>query len=246
MDEIKTFHLGSDRPSQRVEETSIKFDGNFDANALTTALRHAFFQAWRIDSKLPLWVRQMEGGSGRKYRYFVNNLFEQLPGSRYLEIGVYKGSTLCAAAYKNDLSATCIDHWKEFGGKDEFDEHARLLKLASPKADLTVIDNDFRNVDYKSLKKNGIFCFDGPHSEQDHYDGITLALPALKDEFILIIDDWVMPSVKDGTHRAIARARLDIVASITIETTQDNTLPTLLGSWFSDWHNGYFLAVVRK
>ncbi len=242
----KTFHLGAERPAQRVEETSIRFDGDFDASPKGVALRHAFFQCWRLETKLPLWIRQMDGGSGRKYRYLANHLIEQLSGSRYLEIGSYKGSTLCSAAYGNQLHATCIDHWQQFGGRDEFDGHVQQMTRETSGLSLTVIESDFRQVDYGRIGKFSIFCFDGPHDDVDHYDGLVMALPALDDEFVLIVDDWVMPSVQTGTKRALDDAGLDVVASIIIETTQDNSLPTLLGSWFSDWHNGYLLAIVRK
>ncbi|MVA55290.1 class I SAM-dependent methyltransferase [Agrobacterium vitis] len=192
----KTFDLGPGRQSQRVEETSIRFEGNFDASLYGVALRHAFFQAWRLDSKLPLWIRQMEGGSGRKYRYLVNNLFEQLSGSRYLEIGSYKGSTLCSAGFGNILQATCVDHWQEFGGKKEFEEHTNRLSKVSPGLNLTVIESDFRTIDFAKIGKFDVFCFDGPHAEIDHYDGLVLAVPALEQEFVLIVDDWNMASVQ--------------------------------------------------
>jgi hypothetical protein len=239
----KTFHLGADRPNQRVEETSIAFDGNFDT-PYGSALRHAFFQALRLDSKLPLWVRQMEGGSGRKYRYLINNLIAQLGRPRYLEIGSYMGSTLCSALYGNTATATCIDHWKEFGGRPEFD--ANIARVLNDDIKLRIIESDFRKVDYRSLGTFNVYCFDGPHLEQDQYDALAITQDALDNTYILIVDDWVMPSVRNGTMRGLEDAHSRVLASITIQTTQDSTLPTLLGSWFSDWHNGYFIAVVTK
>ncbi len=35
---------------------------------------------------------------------------------RYLEIGVWKGSSLCAAMWKNEITCLAIDNWSEFGG----------------------------------------------------------------------------------------------------------------------------------
>jgi hypothetical protein len=243
-DVVKTFHLGADRPHQRVEETSIKFDGNFDTSRYGIALRHAFFQALRLDSKLPLWIRQMEGGSGRKYRYFVNNLMSILERPRYLEIGSYMGSTLCSAIYGNRIDATCIDHWEEFGGRTEFDQN--IARVLDDKIRLNIIEDDFRKVDFGAIGRFDVYCFDGPHLEQDHYDALALTQGALDKTYTLIVDDWVMPSVRAGTLRALEATHSRVLASITIETTQDSTLPTLVGSWFSDWHNGYFMAVVQK
>jgi hypothetical protein len=242
----KTFHLGADRPTQRVEETSIRFAGDFDATAYGKLVRHAFFMALALDTKAPLWIKQMEGGSGRKYRYFINNLVQIMDDARYLEIGSYKGSTLCSAAYGNTLSATCIDYWNQFGGREDFDENIARLKVETPTLSLTVIESDMRLVDFSNIGKFNIYCFDGDHKEDDHYDALAITQDALDEPYILIIDDWVMPAVPAGTMRALRDTNSRILASITIETTQNGQLPTLLGSWFSDWHNGYFIAIVKK
>ena len=39
--------------------------------------------------------------------------------------------------------------------------------------------------------KLGPYCFDGPRSERDHMDGVSLAQPALDDEYLLIINDQI-------------------------------------------------------
>lgn len=250
MDEpVKTFHLGP-RPTQAVEESSTKFTGDFRATPQGRALKAAYIRALALDSKIPLWIKQMEGGSGRKYRYLVNNLVAATPDARYLEIGSYKGSTLCSAIFGNAAKATCIDHWKEFankvdgGGRPDFDRH--VARAINDNIKLSIIENDFRAVDYGAIGKFNLYCFDGPHQEQDQYDGVTLVRNALDDTYILIIDDWNLLRVRTGTMRALADLGAKIVCSIEILTTQNDDFPTLLASWFSDWHNGYFLGVIKK
>jgi len=79
----------------------------------------------------------------------------------------------------------------------------------------------------------------------DQFDGIALALPALEDEFILIVDDFNWDYVREGTFRAMSEKNLAVVASITIRTNASGREPKV---WMekSDWHNGYFIAVLAK
>ena len=39
---------------------------------------------------------------------------------------------------------------------------------------------------------------------------------------------------------------LKVISKIEIKTTQDNSLPKLFVGQYSDWHNGYFIAVCKK
>jgi hypothetical protein len=113
----------------------------------------------------------------------------------------------------------------------------------SPAVDFRFIENDFRRLDYTSLGHFNIFLFDGPHEESDQYDGIMVARPALEKSFVLIVDDWNWRQVRLGTFRAIRDAGYSIASSIEIRTTQDNKHAAVHGM-HSDWHNGYFIAVL--
>jgi hypothetical protein len=48
-----------------------------------------------------------------------------------------------------------------------------------------------------------------------------------------------------GTYRALRDAKCRVSTSIEVRTTLDNTQPLVIGSR-SDWHNGYFIAVISK
>jgi hypothetical protein len=109
-----------------------------------------------------------------------------------------------------------------------------------------LLESDFRLVDFESLNpKANVFLFDGPHAEKDQADGISLALPALQNPFVLIVDDFNWIDVREGTFRALREENLEVVCSITIRTDSHGHLPE---STFekSDWHNGYFFAVVSR
>ena len=72
-------------------------------------------------------------------------------------------------------------------------------------------------------------------------------MPALDNDFILIVDDWNWKRVRSGTVNAIKDNDLEIIASIEIRTMQEEVwwAPDILGA-DSDWHNGYFIAVIKK
>lgn len=214
------------------------------ANNLVGTIKLSFREAMADQSKIDPAVLAIEGMSGRKYRQFINNLIRLLPNPRYLEVGSWAGSTLCSVVNGNTVSATVIDNWSEFGGpKEKFISNVTALK--SETSTVTVIESDFRVVDYTAIGKHNVYLFDGPHAMQDQYDGIALALPALEAQFALVVDDWNWQHVRAGTLTAIAKAGLDIEYALEIRSTLDNSHPEPARQ-HSDWHNGYFIAVLRQ
>ena len=79
------------------------------------AVKNSFNKALNCESKLPPWILNIQGMSGKKYRHFINNLFSSILNCRYLEIGSWKGSTLCSAIFNNrissDIKCELIDGW---------------------------------------------------------------------------------------------------------------------------------------
>ena len=192
---------------------------------------------------MPDWILSMDGMSGRKYRQLINMIVSRVENARYLEIGVWQGSTLCSAIWNNTVTAIACDNWSQFEGpRDKFFKNLNSVK--TDKNHVTVMEQDFRTIEYSDIGKFNIYMFDGPHEEQDQYDGVVAAIPALDNEFVLIVDDWNHPNVKNGTQRAIADLGL-IVDSISIDTSIDGSHPSPVYQ-YSDWHNGYFIASVKK
>jgi len=227
------------------EQLQIQLHGDFSHSSETKKLRQAYEKSMALDTKIPPWVALLEGMSGKKYRYLINALIESLAEVQYLEVGSWKGSTACAAMYGNPGKAICIDNWSEFGGpKTDFLEN--IHKVMTAETEITHIEQDFRQVDWASLPKANVYLFDGPHQEQDQIDGIMFALPALKDAFFLIVDDYNFPEVRRGTQTAIEQSALHVHCAIEVRTTQNDKLATFFRSNLSDWHNGYYIAFVSK
>jgi Methyltransferase domain len=226
-----------------MDETSIVTQG-VGSSLYWAAINNALNRALALDSKLPEPVLRMTGMSGRKYRRFINNLVSGLVDARYLEIGSWAGSTACAAMYGNHARIYCIDNWSEFGGpKEHFFQVTAACR--SPDIQFDFQESDYRKVDYTSIGHFNLYMFDGPHTYQDQYDGIRLAVPALDHEFVLIVDDWNWERVRKGTLDAVVDSKLRILGSVEIRTTQGGDDFPKIQMQHSEWHNGYFIGAVR-
>ena len=212
--------------------------------AMLEAVKTALAAALEPQGKLPDSVLAMQGLSGKKYRYFINNLIERVQSPRYLEIGTWAGSTLCAAIHGNDVTATAVDNWSQFGGPvNAF--YRNVSQHCSQQTRLTIINQDFRRIDYRAIGKFNVYLFDGPHEYQDQYDGLAYALEALDNQFVYIVDDWNWDEVRAGTMSAISDLGLTVMYATEIRSTTNNCTPDVRDQ-NSDWHNGYYIAILRK
>jgi hypothetical protein len=216
-------------------------------HVLAAALEAALDDALRPTESPPRDFLDIDGMSGRRYRLLINALVRYIADARYLEVGVWAGSTFCSAIADNAVRAVAVDNWSQFGGsRDDF--LANVARFEKGGGEVRLIESDFRAVDYAAQGRFNIYMFDGPHEEADQYDGLALALPALDDEFVLVVDDWNWQAVRNGTLRAIAALGLNEVHAVELRTTKDDTHPPHSGfdAKSTDWHNGYYLAVLRK
>ena len=72
-----------------------------------------------------------------------------------------------------------------------------------------------------------------------------MAQAALDDNYILIVDDWNWLEVQNGTWEALRQLDHGLVSKLEIRTTDDYSYPAV-ADHFSDWHNGYLVAVIAK
>ena len=223
---------------------SLLYSGSFSRTAEGKTLKDCFEAACTEPSNLPAQIRDIEGMSGQRYRSFINRLVGSVADARYLEVGSWAGSTAAAALFGNRVTALCIDNWSMFGGpRLQFFENMKLV--LSEKISFRIIEQDFRKVDFGSIGRFNVYLFDGPHEERDQYDGVVLAQPALPDRYYLIVDDWNWQAVRLGTFQALRDTGCRVDSAVEIRTSLDNEQPLDRGA-NSDWHNGYFLAVVFK
>ena len=203
-------------------------------------LKKAIIQADSNMSNISDAIKQIDGMSGMKTRHFLNNLLN-MPGGdvRYLEIGSWKGSSLCAAMYMNSANIVCIDNWSEFGGpRDEF-----LNNMETFRGQNTVryIEQDSWTVDVSTLPSFNMYMYDGEHSQEGHTKALTHYYPCLDDTFIFVVDDWNWEKVRTGTFDAIKALGLKIDCRFDILPSKDG-----YSEYRDGWWNGMGAFVLSK
>jgi hypothetical protein len=207
-----------------------------------TLIETAFINAENNISKNTNDIINMEGMSGTKTRHFYNNLLNT-EDSRYLEIGTWKGSSVCSAMCGNKAKVVCIDNWSEFGGpKSEFLVNFEKFKGENQ---AIFIENDCYKVDVSKLPKFNIYMYDGNHTNESHYKALLHYYNCLDDVFIFIVDDWNWKNVRDGTLNSIEKLKLKILYEKEIRLTWDNS-HTPQPQAKDTWWNGIYVAILKK
>ena len=205
-------------------------------------IENCFKSAENLDSKITHEIIDLHGMSGTKTRHFYNNLMN-MEDARYLEIGTWKGSSVCAAMCGNSAKVTCIDNWSEFGGpKEEFLKNFEKFKGDN---DAKFIESDCFAVDVSELPKFNVYLYDGNHSYDSHYKALKHFYACLDDEFIFIVDDWNWEDVRNGTRNCIEKLNLEVLFDREIRMTWDNS-HTPLNIAKEHWWNGIYVANLKK
>ncbi len=209
-----------------------------------THIEKSYAAAENGKSKITQKIMAMDGMSGTKTRHFYNNMLD-FPDARYLEIGTWKGSSVCSAMCGNSAKVVCIDNWSEFGGpKDAFLQNFAEFKGANT---ATFVEYDCFTLDVNVLPKHGfnIYMYDGNHSSDSHYNALVHYYNCLDDIFIFIVDDWNWGSVREATMRAIKDVGLTILYEKAIRLTDDDThTPHEIA--VRSWWNGIYIALLQK
>lgn len=202
----------------------------------------AFQNAENMVSKITNDIINMEGMSGTITRHFYNNLLNT-EDARYLEIGTWKGSSVCSAMCGNKAKVVCIDNWSEFGGpKNEFIANFTKFKGEN---DATFIESDCYKVDASTLPKFNIYMYDGNHTDESHYKALMHYYNCLDDVFIFIVDDWNWKAVREGTARSIQKLNLKVLYEQKVRLTWDDShTPQPLAA--KTWWNGIYVAILQK
>ncbi len=198
-------------------------------------------------SKLTPEALQVPGMSSPKVRHLLNNLCS-LPGTSYLEIGCWKGSTLVAALTGNPMHAFAFDNWSEFllegesPRKDFFQNVAPFLQSGSLKffeADCFAIDRPAQFFAHEKLQSPiNIYFYDGSHLLSNQKKAFTFFNAVFDDCFIAIVDDWNWDYVQQGTKEAFDELGYRILFEQSFLTTHNGDSDT--------WWNGLYIAVIQS
>jgi len=198
-------------------------------------VKTAFEKAEKNESKITDEILNIHGMTGKKTRHFYNNLLNK-DDIRYLEIGTWKGSSVCSAMYGNKAKVVCIDDWSEYGNhRDEFLNNFNIYKGEN---DARFIEQDCYKVDISELLKFNIYMYDGNHTKDCHYKALIHYYDCLDDIFIFIVDDWNWEDVRNGTYESIKQLNLTTLYEKEIYTPGNCTYDT--------WWNGIYVAILQK
>lgn len=188
-------------------------------------------------SKVNPEILNMDGMSSRKVRHFLNNIGAGV--EKYLEVGVWKGSTFLSATYDNmSLTAYAVDNWSEFGGPKKdflYNLNYYATHLNSPqfveKAIANVTSPDVNNI------KFDCYFYDGVHTQEAQRNALDVS-HLFADSFIYIVDDYAWPEVKAGCREGIVKSGFKVVQEWELPSAGPNS-PELF------W-NGMYVGVLEK
>ena len=149
---------------------------------------------------LPDWIHALDGLVSASTRELFHNLIRNWPSERkvtYVEIGVYRGASLCAASYGKDGVFIGIDDWSFQGNRDA------ALTAIEKCGTVSLIDGDAFALDITELPTIDIFFYDGGHEALDQFRGLLDFEPRFADTVLLIVDDFHEVAVQDATDAAV-------------------------------------------
>ena len=156
------------------------------------------------ESKSAQMILDMEGYSGNKSRHLFNNLCN-FDGCKYMEIGIFKGSTFFSSLYKNSGIFYGIDNWSKYG--DQSGHFNKCISELGVESQVSFFNVDSFKFDVDNFDdKINVYFYDGDHTEESQKNGIVYFEPVFDDQFILIVDDYsagIREQVKKGTQAAI-------------------------------------------
>jgi len=196
----------------------------------------------------------MNGMSGYKYRYFINNLMKQLTRPKYLEVGVMAGSSLSSAIDNvYDVEAMGIDRYS-LTSSSLAQAQANAASVATATSTVNIVDNDFLSVNFTGLGPFNVYLYDCGRSQGGYESCLVHAQAALADDLLFIAGDWdhayggVDSELNTGIRTSIAQAGYNICYHVDIQTGSYYETEGAPSSEVDStaWQNGYGIFVLSR
>ena len=228
-DDTQLHHMNkADFPFTRASDTEYAMLEHLDTSILGALEEKSKLPITMTDYSLmhpsPIEINErLLGFSGICFRHLMNNLCSYNSGVNYLEVGVFKGSTLISSVYGNEgvlNEVHAIDNFSEFVS-DDLVEHPKNklyenLDRFLPKRHhdkIKFYEADCFQFDLSKLPKIDIYFYDGEHSAESQYKAFKYYEPVFADIFIAVVDDWEQGGVRRGTRKAFEEIGYDVIAS---------------------------------
>ena len=207
---------------------------------------------------LPSSIHEYKGFSGSYTRELYNRICS-IPNCSYLEIGSWYGSSSISALYNNTVNATFIDNWSQFNGnknilinalEKKYKENKNILINALEKykgnSKYKLIEGDCWEIDTTQLSQYDVYLYDGPHTYSDQYNAIVKYYDCLKNNCIIMIDDWNWPDVQNGTRDGFKKVGANVIYSKEIVLPISDTIDMPKHKGKNTWWNGIGIFVISK
>tara|TARA_B100000029_G_scaffold2918_2_gene3651 strand:- start:735 stop:2318 length:1584 start_codon:yes stop_codon:yes gene_type:complete len=206
------------------------------------------------DPNDPSAYYNVPGLSSPRVRHFLNNLCSQ-EGAVYLEVGVYAGSTFCAAIQNNDMvAAYANDNWSQPNLQPARQDITLPLEEVNVSSfvknlqtnittdsldfDVQVLNGDSSGLGKKDFKHDvNIIFYDGDNSPVKMTEFFTNMLNFTESVFTLVVDDANIEANVAITKRFIEENNLKILYER--ELLNDSEDPDM-------WWNGLYVTVLAK
>ena len=165
-------------------------------------------------------VVDVEGMSTPRVCNLLNDLVGSMgPDETYLEVGTWRGLTLCSAI-ANNPGKRCVacdkfrfwGYWTGFGWRARRALYENIARHRPGGAEVSFYEMRSELMFRRGLVPDGVkvYFYDGDHSYGGTYRNILSAAPLLCAESYLIVDDWNQERVRRATRDAIEDAGLAI------------------------------------
>lgn len=244
------FATSSEETSPEVPLVILEGNSNVKyAKEIFASLQNIYFNSvydWRNSTlrvRLTEWIINFDDGySGKLFRAFLNTLISCIDVPKYLEIGVWTGSTIFSAMDKNFAEVTAIGNWKN-EIHDDMKQwfYANIPGVVTHVNKLDILELPFTEIDFTQIKKHNIYSYNGED------ENIPLPVEALEDVFVFIVSNWNFFNHREKVFNKLKECNIKIEYSISIETTNNgNGVADEYAGYKHNWHNGYFIAVCSK
>ena len=206
------------------------------------------------DPKDPSAYYNVPGLSSARVRHFLNNLCSQ-EGAVYLEVGVYAGSTFCAAIQNNDMvAAYANDNWSQPNLQPAregievplYDVNVNTfvqnlqenITTDSLEFDVQVLNGDSSKLGKKDFKHDvNIIFYDGDNSEKKMLEFFRNMLEYTANVFTLVIDDANIEDNVRITKTWVEEHGIKILYERELLNDQEDV---------NMWWNGLYVLVLAK
>lgn len=165
----------------------------------------------------------VQGLSTPRVCHLLNDMVRGMDAENYyLEIGTWKGLTLCSAIHDNRgkkvIACDKFRLWGRWTGWGFLARRALLRNVARQERE-GAAQVTFHHMTSKALferdlvprERVEVYFYDGDHTYEGTYHGVVAAAPCLTPRSYLLMDDWNDEVIQRATFDACEKAGLEIV-----------------------------------